>query len=244
MLRRMASYDSDRFAAWYADLEARTLTTLTFPEVRRALEALSGVYVERRDRLGRGADLNTAGKRAAFTLFYGALHLATTWRIAEALELGASTPARIIDLGGGTGVVGIATALACARPAPIEVVDRSAWALSEARQNLAWFGLEGRTRTSDLLRHRLAPEGAWVTLGWAVNELDDHGRAALLATLALEPLEAEGLRDRVILIVGGPRISHELAKELGYDAGFGTKTYAQHVASFAVQEWIKRKQAA
>ena len=55
---------------------------------------------------------------------------------------------------------------------------------------------------------------------------------------------AEGLRDRVILIVGGPRISHELAKELGYDAGFGTKTYAQHVASFAVQEWIKRKQAA
>lgn len=57
-------------------------------------------------------------------------------------------------------------------------------------------------------------------------------------------LEAEGLRDRVILIVGGPRISHELAKELGYDAGFGTKTYAQHVASFAVQEWIKRKQAA
>lgn len=53
-------------------------------------------------------------------------------------------------------------------------------------------------------------------------------------------LEAEGLRDRVILIVGGPRISHELAKELGYDAGFGTKTYAEDVASFAIHEWIKR----
>ena len=54
-------------------------------------------------------------------------------------------------------------------------------------------------------------------------------------------LEAEGLRDKVILIVGGPRISHELAKELGYDAGFGTKTYAEDVASFAIHEWINRR---
>ena len=53
-------------------------------------------------------------------------------------------------------------------------------------------------------------------------------------------LEAEGLRDKVILIVGGPRISHELAKELGYDAGFGSKTYAEDVASFAIHEWKSR----
>lgn len=53
-------------------------------------------------------------------------------------------------------------------------------------------------------------------------------------------LEAEGIRDKVILIVGGPRISHELAKELGYDAGFGVKSYAEDVASFAIHEWSKR----
>jgi beta-lysine 5,6-aminomutase alpha subunit len=56
-------------------------------------------------------------------------------------------------------------------------------------------------------------------------------------------LEAEGLRDKIILIVGGPRISHELAKELGYDAGFGSKTYAEDVASFAIHEWIHRNAA-
>lgn len=56
-------------------------------------------------------------------------------------------------------------------------------------------------------------------------------------------LEAEGLRERIILVVGGPRISHELAKELGYDAGFGPKSYAEDVASFAINEWIKRKAA-
>lgn len=57
-------------------------------------------------------------------------------------------------------------------------------------------------------------------------------------------LEAEGLRDKLILIVGGPRISHELAKELGYDAGFGTGCYAENVASFAIEEWVRRQHAA
>lgn len=60
-------------------------------------------------------------------------------------------------------------------------------------------------------------------------------------TNLVELLEAEGLRDRVILICGGPRISHELAKELGYDAGFGPGKFAQDVASFAVEEIVNRK---
>lgn len=59
----------------------------------------------------------------------------------------------------------------------------------------------------------------------------------------VEMLEAEGLRDKVILACGGPRISHELAKELGYDAGFGMNTYADDVASFVAQELERRLQA-
>lgn len=57
----------------------------------------------------------------------------------------------------------------------------------------------------------------------------------------VELLEAEGLRKDLILIAGGARITHELAKELGYDAGFGPGSYAEDVASFAVTELIKRK---
>ena len=60
-------------------------------------------------------------------------------------------------------------------------------------------------------------------------------------TNLVELLEAEGLRDKVVLIVGGPRINHELAKELGYDAGFGPGKYADDVASFAVTEMVSRK---
>lgn len=54
-------------------------------------------------------------------------------------------------------------------------------------------------------------------------------------TNLIELLEAEGLRDRFIVACGGPRITHELAKELGYDAGFGVGTYAEDVASFICQ---------
>jgi len=56
----------------------------------------------------------------------------------------------------------------------------------------------------------------------------------------VELLEAEGIRDKIVLTCGGPRISHELAKELGYDAGFGTGSYADDVASFIVTEMAKR----
>ena len=59
-------------------------------------------------------------------------------------------------------------------------------------------------------------------------------------TELVEYLEAEGLRDRFILCCGGARITHELAKELGYDAGFGAGKYADDVATFAVTEMVKR----
>jgi beta-lysine 5,6-aminomutase beta subunit len=60
-------------------------------------------------------------------------------------------------------------------------------------------------------------------------------------TEMVEMMEAEGVRDKIILCCGGPRLSHELARELGYDAGFGMNSYADDVASFIVQEIEKRK---
>ncbi len=59
-------------------------------------------------------------------------------------------------------------------------------------------------------------------------------------TELVELLEAEGLRDKVVLVCGGPRITHELAKELGYDAGFGSGKYSEDVASFVVTEMVSR----
>jgi beta-lysine 5,6-aminomutase beta subunit len=59
-------------------------------------------------------------------------------------------------------------------------------------------------------------------------------------TELIELLEAEGLRDKLIVCCGGPRITHELAKELGYDAGFGMNTFADNVASYIAEELARR----
>lgn len=71
-----------------------------------------------------------------------------------------------------------------------------------------------------------------------VTQKDVH--VANLTNL-VELMEAEGIRNKVILACGGPRISHELAQELGYDAGFGAHSYAEDVASFVLTEIVKRK---
>ena len=59
----------------------------------------------------------------------------------------------------------------------------------------------------------------------------------------VDMLEAERLRDRVILIAGGARVDHALAKELGYDAGFGPGTTASRVAAFLLDELSRREGA-
>ena len=61
-------------------------------------------------------------------------------------------------------------------------------------------------------------------------------------TELVELLEAERLRNRFLLLIGGPRINHGLAKELGCDAGFGPGKYADDVASFFCEELAARKQ--
>src|SRR6059058_5090613 len=92
--------DDPRFDPWMAALEARHLADLTFPEVSRALRALSSTYIARRHRLAAGGALEGAGKRAAFALFYGPLHYLLVREILRALRVATRAP-RFADLGCG-----------------------------------------------------------------------------------------------------------------------------------------------
>ena len=60
-------------------------------------------------------------------------------------------------------------------------------------------------------------------------------------TRLIELAESEDLRDKMLFICGGPRISHELAIELGYDAGFGSGSYATDVASYIAITLAEKK---
>src|SRR5436190_11142678 len=147
-----------RFDEWLLATERRQFAELTFPEVSRALRALSSAYVERRHRLDAGAALGGAGKRAAFALFYAPLHFLLVRHIVESRP-SERRPPGIVDIGCGTGVAGAAWATAFPRgsePA-ITAVDRHPWAVNEARETYRAFGLSARVTVGDAVRITLQP---------------------------------------------------------------------------------------
>jgi SAM-dependent methyltransferase len=186
----------ERFAAYYEALEKRHLAELTFAEVRRALQALSSVYVERRERIAGGAALEGAGKRAAFALYYGPMHFLLVREIVRALPPPVRRPGRILDLGCGTGTAGAAWALECEPTARVEGVDRSGWAVAESRWTLARLGIDGRAGRADAATAPLPGAGAGVLAAFTANELAEDRRRRLLGRL----IEAARLGSAVLVV--------------------------------------------
>ncbi len=99
--------------------------------------------------------------------------------------------------------------------------------------------------------------GAQVPCERLVREAQEHHADAILVsqvvtqrqvharqlTKLVDMLEAEGLRDRYLLVAGGPRLSNAFAKELGYDAGFGPGSRPSHVAAWIARELVARSAA-
>ena len=56
----------------------------------------------------------------------------------------------------------------------------------------------------------------------------------------LDELQRLGVRGQVIAILGGPRLDHRTAIDLGYDAGFGPGTRPSDVANYIVGEVLRR----
>jgi SAM-dependent methyltransferase len=185
---------ADPFPAWVDALQRRHGQTLTFAEVRKGLQALSSLYVERRQKIAGGAALEGAGKRAAFALYYGPAHFLLVRAIVRALDATSGTLRTVVDLGCGTGAAGAAWALEAG--AAVEGLDRSGWAVEEARWTLARLRLRGTTRKGDAGAATLPAPPAAIVSAFTVNELDAAARTRLLATLRDAP--ARGVR---VLIV-------------------------------------------
>jgi SAM-dependent methyltransferase len=184
------------FKQWLDALEARHLSELRFAEATRALRALSSAYVQRRNRLREGGALDTAGKRAAFALFYGPLHWLTTEAVVRALDASHPPLESILDLGCGTGAAGAAWALAAPSRPRVMGIDRHPWAVEEALWTYRVVGVRGTARRGDLARSRLPGKGGAVLAAFAVNELEQAARAALKQHM----IEASSNGARVLII--------------------------------------------
>ena len=183
-----------RASSWMAALDERHLANLTPSEVARALRALSSCYVERREKLASGDALGTAGKRAAFALFYAPLHFLVISRVVRAL--GAPPVGAVTDLGCGTGAAGGAWALESGG-ATVAGFDRHPWAVAEAAWTYRALGLSGKARQMDLAALPLrGGRGSGLLAAYTVNELPPATRVTLLPRL----LEAASSGARVLVV--------------------------------------------
>src|SRR5262245_20558745 len=168
---------SDIVDRWLEALEDRHLSSLTPTEVARALRALSSCYVERRAKLTGGAALDSAGKRAAFALFYGPLHFLIVREIVRALRLEVGPLREIADLGCGTGASGAAWALESG--ARVTGTDRHPWAVEEANRTYRDLHVNGRARQGDITRSPIhGADGLGILAAYSLNELKNDSREA------------------------------------------------------------------
>jgi SAM-dependent methyltransferase len=146
------------------------------------LRALSSCYVERRGRLDAGAPLASAGKRAAFALYYAPLHFLAIRAIARELigEEALTIPAHVVDLGCGTGAAGAAVALACGKGATVEGYDVNPWAIREAGFTYRTLKVDGRAHVSRIERVAVPRRRALLVAAFVVNELPNEAARYML----------------------------------------------------------------
>jgi SAM-dependent methyltransferase len=167
------------FDEWLLALEARHLSDLTFSEAARALRALSSTYVERRERLAQKSALDSAGKRAAYALYYSPLHFITMREVLRGLELEHASVRHVLDLGCGAGAAGAAWAALTSPPALVTGVDAHPWALAEAAFTYRSFGLVATTKRGDVARTQIPRHVDAIAVGWVLNEVNDEARDAV-----------------------------------------------------------------
>ncbi len=227
--------DEPSVSRWLARLETRHLADLRFAEVTRALRALSSAYVERRQSGGPRTALDSAGKRAAFALFYAPIHFLATSAVVRGLAANTPPPSRILDIGCGTGVAGAAWALTSQPHATLLGVDRHPWAVEEARRTFSDLGLTGRTQTGDIPSRPRLSAGDGLVAAYVLNELSDSVRRTVEDTLA--GLARDGVRVLVLEPISRSAVPwwDETARRLG-EGGFRADEWSFDIVRPAIVE--------
>lgn len=92
--------------------------------------------------------------------------------------------------------------------------------------------------TDELIDRALKEKADAILLSKIVTQKDIHIHDM---RELMQRLDKRGLQDRFILVVGGPRVTHKLALEMGFDAGFSIGTRPRDVAQFLLEKMTERK---
>ncbi|HXX69971.1 MAG TPA: OAM dimerization domain-containing protein [Polyangiaceae bacterium] len=102
----------------------------------------------------------------------------------------------------------------------------------ESYKGFEVFNLGAQVENEQLVARARALKADAILVSQVITQRNCHkenGRALV------ERLVQDGWRNEVVLLFGGPRVDHQLALELGFDAGFGPGTRPSDVASYLVE---------
>lgn len=99
------------------------------------------------------------------------------------------------------------------------------------------YNLGAQVPNEDLIKFSRKVKADAILVSQVVTQKDIHIKNL---TQLMDLLNYQGCRKDFIIVVGGPKINNKLALELGFDAGFGKGTYAEHVGTFIVKKMFER----
>lgn len=99
------------------------------------------------------------------------------------------------------------------------------------------FNLGSQVPNAELIRRAKEKNADAILVSQVVTQRDvhkDNSRAFI------DEAKKQGVHGKMTLLLGGPRVDHKLAIELGFDAGFGPGTKPSDVANFIVHQVLQR----
>jgi beta-lysine 5,6-aminomutase beta subunit len=99
------------------------------------------------------------------------------------------------------------------------------------------FNLGSQVPNEELIRQAREKKADAILMSQVVTQRDVHKENA---RHFIDEARRQGVHGKTILLLGGPRVDHKLALELGFDAGFGPGTRPSDVANYVVHKLLQR----
>jgi beta-lysine 5,6-aminomutase beta subunit len=123
------------------------------------------------------------------------------------------------------------------------IMNMKGYAGDYGLERYPWFeahNLGSQVENAELVRQAKEHHADAILISQVVTQRDVHKENA---RHFIDELKAQGLHGRVVTLLGGPRIDHKLALELGFDAGFGPGTKPSDVANYIFSYVLQHQQA-
>jgi beta-lysine 5,6-aminomutase beta subunit len=121
------------------------------------------------------------------------------------------------------------------------ILNMKGYAGDYGLERYPWFeayNLGSQVPNEELIRRAMERNADAILVSQVVTQRDVHKDNS---RQFIDAAKAAGIHGKMQLLLGGPRVDHKLALELGFDAGFGPGTRPSDVANYIVHQVLQKE---